>query len=711
MESFPDWNLYDELGIAPEVSAKVVRAVYRVLTVERHPDTNPGDPAATERMRRLNYAHEVLATDERRAAYDRFLRDGAAAAAVPAAAPERAFVVTADGSGTHRTIGAAIADAADGTTIRLRPGTYRETIAVNASLRFEVDGAVADATIVSARGDVVSVHGGTVWFHGIVFQHDGPDDDSQTPCALTVLGGSVTLDTCAVDSAHNGIWLQESGSALVLRNTIVDAALWAVYARDESALDLSGCTISSREQNGLHNDGARVTATSSLIQDCGVYGCAASAGSTRLELCEIRRCKADGVIVAVDDVELIGCVVHDNQSSGVLVNPDAAPLLERCTIYRNGQAGVWISRGSASPRVEGCLISEETTAISTYAPATVTDCVIADCSGTALVVQPGGDLTVRGSSIERCRAGAHLKDGTAASFADCTVAGCALVGIEADDGARLRFADGTIYDCNVGLLANRAEVELHGATIAGNGQGGVQHNGAAMRVSACAIRGNRGHGIDRYAGGSLDLRGSDLSGNAAAFEPARATAVRLTQAGNTFADTPADWRADPYLGGRDFQRSHTFRFYASMEAVVGAVSAFARARLGDWQNDGSSVEPDGRHVSFAFRRSLSETLLVKPRSGPARAAAGLRAYQGEDISAVAPVRYELRASCAIAKLDEFRTEVALLVSEHIGASAGAYNLDAYTAPAWCHTAGYPGIALDAFLSDALVAALRPGTAN
>jgi hypothetical protein len=706
MEPFPAWNLYDELGIAPEVSAKVVRAVYRVLTVERHPDTNPGDPAATERMRRLNYAHEVLADDERRAAYDRFRRDGAAAVTAPAAPPERPFVVAADGSGTHATIGAAVADAAAGTTIRLRPGTYREMLDVNASLRFEVDGPVGAATIAAARGDVVSVRGGTVRFHGIVFQHDGPDDDSQTPCAFTVLGGDVTLDECAVDSAHNGIWLQESGSVLVLRDTIVDAVLWAVYARDEAALDLSGCTVASREQNGLHNDGARVTATNTLIQDCGVYGCAASGGSTRLELCEIRRCKADGVIVAVDGVELIGCVVHDNESSGVLVNPDAAPALERCTIYRNGTAGVWISRG-ASPRIDGCLISEETTAISTYAPATVTGCVIADCSGTALVVQAGGDLTVRASSIERCRAGAHLEDGTATSFADCTLAGCALVGIEADDGARLRFAGGTIYDCNVGVLANRSEVELHGATIAANGQGGVQHNGAAMRVSGCAIRGNRGHGIDRYAGGSLDLRGSDLSGNAAAFEPARATAVRLTQAGNTFADVPADWRADPYVGGRDFQRSHTFRFYAAMEAVVGAVSAFARAQLYEWQNDGSSVEPDGRHVSFAFRRSLGETRLVKPRSGPARAAAGLRAYQGDDISAVAPVRYELRASCAVARLDEFRTEVALLVSEHIGASAGAYNLDAYTAPAWCHTEGYPGIALDAFLSSALVVALRP----
>jgi hypothetical protein len=706
MESFPDWNLYDELGIAPAVSVKVVRAVYRALIVERHPDTNPDDPAATERMRRLNYAHEVLADDERRAGYDRFLRDGVVIETASEASPEGPFVVAADGSGTHRTIGAAIADAADGTTIRLRPGTYRETVDVNASLRFEVDDPVGAATIAAARGDVVSVRGGTVRFHGIAFQHDGPDDDSQTPCAFTVLGGDVTLDACAVNSAHNGIWLQESGSRLALRDTFVEAVLWAVYAHGESVLDLSGCTIVSREQNGLHNDGARLTATSSLIQDCGQFGCAASGGSTRLELCEIRRCKEDGVITSAD-LELIGCAVHDNQNSGVLVNPGAASALERCTIYRNGSTGIWIARSTVPVRIEGCLIGEETTAVSTYAPTTVADCAIVDCSEIGLAVQAGGgDLTVHGSSIERCRAGAHLEEGTAASFVDCIVAGCSLLGIEADDGARLHVTGGTIYDCNVGILANRSGVELHGATIAANGQGGVQHNGAALRVSSCTIRGNRGRGIDRYAGGSLDLRGSDLSGNAGPFEPARATAVRLTQAGNVFVDTPADWRPDPYIGGRDFQRSHTFRFYGSMEAVVGAVSAFARAHLYDWQNDGSSVEPDGRLVSFAFRRTLSEPRLVKP-TGSARIAAGIRAYQGKEISAVAPVRYELRASCTIAKLDEFRAEVSLLVIEHIGASAGAYNLDAHTAPAWTHTEGYPGVALDGFLSNELIAALPP----
>ena len=129
MESFPDWNLYEELGIAPAMSVKVVHAVYRALTMERHPDTNPGDPTATERMRRLNYAHEVLGDDERRAAYDRYLRDGAALQRRrPASGPRRTpLVVAADGSGTHATIGAALADAADGATIRLRPGTYRET--------------------------------------------------------------------------------------------------------------------------------------------------------------------------------------------------------------------------------------------------------------------------------------------------------------------------------------------------------------------------------------------------------------------------------------------------------------------------------------------------------------------------------------------------------------------------------------------------------
>jgi hypothetical protein len=68
----PDY--YAILGLPPTASRDEIRAAYRRLARRHHPDVNPSqedDVAATELMRRLNAAYEVLNNPTRRAAYDR----------------------------------------------------------------------------------------------------------------------------------------------------------------------------------------------------------------------------------------------------------------------------------------------------------------------------------------------------------------------------------------------------------------------------------------------------------------------------------------------------------------------------------------------------------------------------------------------------------------------------------------------------------------
>lgn len=77
---------YAALGVPPHASSQEVRAAYRRVMRECHPDVRPGDAAAEERARRANQAWQVLKDGERRAAYDRQLaarRPRPAARAVP----------------------------------------------------------------------------------------------------------------------------------------------------------------------------------------------------------------------------------------------------------------------------------------------------------------------------------------------------------------------------------------------------------------------------------------------------------------------------------------------------------------------------------------------------------------------------------------------------------------------------------------------------
>jgi hypothetical protein len=63
-------TLYDELEVSPSASADVIQGAYRSLVKRYHPDRNPGDESAAERMQRINDAYAVLGDPEKRAAHD-----------------------------------------------------------------------------------------------------------------------------------------------------------------------------------------------------------------------------------------------------------------------------------------------------------------------------------------------------------------------------------------------------------------------------------------------------------------------------------------------------------------------------------------------------------------------------------------------------------------------------------------------------------------
>jgi len=66
---------YDELHVTRDAPQKVVRAAYRVLSQQHHPDRT-GNSDAGERMRSINAAWAVLSDAASRRAYDATLETG-----------------------------------------------------------------------------------------------------------------------------------------------------------------------------------------------------------------------------------------------------------------------------------------------------------------------------------------------------------------------------------------------------------------------------------------------------------------------------------------------------------------------------------------------------------------------------------------------------------------------------------------------------------
>jgi molecular chaperone DnaJ len=63
---------YETLGVTRSAGADDIKAAFRKLAAQHHPDRNPNDPRASIRFKEINAAYQVLSDPQRRAMYDRF---------------------------------------------------------------------------------------------------------------------------------------------------------------------------------------------------------------------------------------------------------------------------------------------------------------------------------------------------------------------------------------------------------------------------------------------------------------------------------------------------------------------------------------------------------------------------------------------------------------------------------------------------------------
>ncbi len=68
-------DYYKILGVSKTASDKEIKAAYRKLARQYHPDVNQHDPKAEERFKEINEAHEVLSDSGKRAKYDQLGAD------------------------------------------------------------------------------------------------------------------------------------------------------------------------------------------------------------------------------------------------------------------------------------------------------------------------------------------------------------------------------------------------------------------------------------------------------------------------------------------------------------------------------------------------------------------------------------------------------------------------------------------------------------
>ncbi len=68
----PNKDYYNILGVSKNAQKEEIKAAYRKLVMKHHPDKNPGDTNAEEKMKEINEAYEILLNEISRHVYDEY---------------------------------------------------------------------------------------------------------------------------------------------------------------------------------------------------------------------------------------------------------------------------------------------------------------------------------------------------------------------------------------------------------------------------------------------------------------------------------------------------------------------------------------------------------------------------------------------------------------------------------------------------------------
>ena len=453
------------------------------------------------------------------------------------------ITVSQDGRCDYRTISEAIHSATPGTTIRVRPGLYHESINIDREVEIVGDGPVAKIVVESEDSSCVHVAADRAVVRGL---------------SLCCAAGTEGLAFFVVDV--------ERGELVVDRCTVFSDCRSCIFIHGNASSAEIRCTeIYGGQASGVYVNEGGV----GVIEDCEIHdlmgaGVTIVGGSTQVRRSRIHNCRTgvlvegqcSGIVVdsaiyanALAGVEINGggdphvlrTKIHSNIGAGVLIHGAGLGVIEDCEIYANALSGIEVNEGGNpqvcrakvhSNKLQGVLVHGAGLGV-------IEDCEIYANLGAGVHIMEGGDIKVRHTTIHGHKSpGVHVCGQGLGTVEDCEIYEN-YIGVSVADGGNPQIRRtkidnsetagvlvhkqglGIIEDCQVSANAY-AGIEINGGgnpqvrrTDIHNGatDGVLVHQEGLGTIEDGDIYGNACAGVEIRGGGYLEVRRANISQN------------------------------------------------------------------------------------------------------------------------------------------------------------------------------------------------------
>lgn len=267
------------------------------------------------------------------------IAEGAEAVLCPDAAagpgPSNVTVVAADGTGTFRSIAAAIADSPPGARILVQPGCYNEPLVLRQAVELVAAGPAEGAAVQTSGIACVAVRGGDVLLRGLRLSViAGPGHRSP---AVDLSAGRLVMENCRVNSVGaEGLNAHGTGVEADLRASIITSERSnGLVVWNGATCRVSGCELLKNASTGVRVERATLSLHSSRVTGGRYHG--VEAKQSNLDIVESEICgNADtGVSIAGGEFTIARTRITDNGGRGIWAYARAKGLVEDCDLRNN----------------------------------------------------------------------------------------------------------------------------------------------------------------------------------------------------------------------------------------------------------------------------------------------------------------------------------------------------------------------------------------